>query len=315
MTTALALIPSAELAPVLEQAPSPMLAYLAGLGSETSRRTQASALHTVARWAGYPDGWAFPWHTWTAAKQTALRGHVATRTAPSYGNRLLGAVRGVCEACWLADPPLMSGETLARIKAVDSLHGHREPRGRALEPSEVAALFEAAAVATVAGLRDTALLALLAGGALRIHEACRAELADYDAARPRLSVVGKGNKQRVVDLPPRAAADIAPWLGVRGPSPGPLLWAVSPQDEPRPVALRPRGAARAIERLADLAAVKLSTHDFRRTVISALLPHNDLALVARIAGHSKVTTTAAYDRRPQEACAQVMRRYAYRPER
>ncbi len=313
-----ALVPGREtgslaLVPALERAASPLLAYLASLGSAASRRTQCSALHQVARWAGAADAWAFPWESWTHAKQAGLRGYLAARAAPSYGNRVLGAVRGVAEACWLAEPSLMSGDTLARIRAVDGLTGRRLPPGRALTPQELARIFDAAAWATAAGARDTALLALLAGGGLRIHEACGLELADYDAPRSRVRVMGKGQRERMVDLPPGAVADLGPWLVVRGLGPGPLLWHVTPQDEPRPLRLHPRGATRVVERLGAAAGVELSTHDFRRTVVSNLLAlGEDLPKIGRTVGHSKVTTTAGYDRRPQEACADMMRRYSYR---
>lgn len=52
-----------------------------------------------------------------------------------------------------------------------------------------------------------------------------------------------------------------------------------------------------------MAGVKPFTpHDLRRTFVSRLLDSGvDIAIVAKMAGHSNIQTTARYDRRPEEA--------------
>ena len=114
---------------------------------------------------------------------------------------------------------------------------------------------------------------------------------------------GKGRKERMSYLPAGARAAVDAWVRVRGGEPGPLL---SP--------VRKGGLVR-VRRLSDQAVLyacqkrrrqapgvsPFSPHDLRRTTIGDLLDAGaDLAAVQRLAGHAQVTTTARYDRRPEE---------------
>ena len=78
--------------------------------------------------------------------------------------------------------------------------------------------------ATPAGIRDTALLAVLFGAGLRRSELVALNVDDYDAARAALAVrSGKGRKQRMVYVAPGGAAAMAAWLRIRGDEGGALF--------------------------------------------------------------------------------------------
>lgn len=79
---------------------------------------------------------------------------------------------------------------------------------------------EAVVRETTPGFRATrtrAVLATLLYTGVRVSECAGLRLADLvlDADRPQLSVVGKGNRERVVPLSPGAEAALAAWLAVR----------------------------------------------------------------------------------------------------
>ena len=94
------------------------------------------------------------------------------------------------------------------------------------------------------------------------------------------------------------------WLAVRGADPGALFVAVNKSgritnyEHMTPKTIYTMLAKRATE-----AGVKsFSPHDMRRTFVSDLLDAGaDITTVSKMAGHSSVTTTSRYDRRPEEA--------------
>ncbi len=112
-------------------------------------------------------------------------------------------------------------------------------------------------------------------------------------------MLGKGNKQREVPLPPGAVAALEDWLAVRGDWDGALF---PPLNKGGRVARRRMSEQAVYAALAKRAAAAgvadLSPHDLRRTYVGDLLDRGaDIATVQRLAGHADVSTTARYDRR------------------
>ena len=127
---------------------------------------------------------------------------------------------------------------------------------------------------------------------------------DYNPEDAKLMIRGKRSKQRMAYLGDGALAVLMNWLEVRGQDPGPLFVPVK-----RGGALRygrrlsPQSIYYLLKIRAKRSGVKPFTpHDLRRTFVSRLLDLGvDIAIVAKMAGHSNIQTTARYDRRPEEA--------------
>lgn len=272
-----------------------------------SRHTMRSALQwisaTLSR--GAADVETFPWPTLRAQHVGAIRQLlVDSGRAPATVNRYLAALRGVLGACWRLG--LLDADLYHRAIDVPPARGSRLPRGRALTLPEISALFTSCRrdPDPWRGARDAALLALLFGAGLRRAEA--AALVIGDAQRAGVRVLGKGNKERLVPLPPGALHALRWWIQHRGSDPGPLLLPLGgPARHVTPQAIYMMLARRA--RWAGVRA--FSPHDLRRSYVSQLLDAGvDLSLVRGLAGHAQVQTTMRYDRRDQVSLAHAAAR-------
>jgi site-specific recombinase XerD len=141
--------------------------------------------------------------------------------------------------------------------------------------------------------RDDAVLELLYGSGLRVSEVCGLRPGDLDLDRRRVTVWGKGSKQRVVPLSPPAVASLAQWLdhGRRD-----LVTAASPGDA---VFLNRRGnrlGPRDVHRLLDRRAPSPThPHALRHTFATHLLDGGaDLRSVQEMLGHADLSTTQHY---------------------
>ncbi len=313
--------------------PNPASVYLARLAAG-SRRTMRQALGVVAHVLvpdaeGPPDPEQFPWELVRAEHAKAIRAHLAERYRFSTANKAISALRGVLREAW--ELGLVSTDDYHRAAAVRAVKGERAPQatGRALARLELRALIEACLrptppkkgaepVVTEQGRRDAVVVALGYGCGLRRHELAGLALDDVDLVTRRVTVRGKGNKERVVPIPPGAFHALRDYLVVRGSGAGPLLLrarkggrlvrsgglgggAPGITDQAVYHVLRTRAAA------AGVAA--FSPHDLRRSYVGDLLDEGaDLSVAQKLAGHASPTTTAGYDRRGERAKEQAASR-------
>jgi len=141
--------------------------------------------------------------------------------------------------------------------------------------------------------RDDAVLELLYGSGLRVSEVCGLRPDDVDLDRRRVTVWGKGSKQRVVPLSPPACEALDNWLDH---SRRELVTEASPADA---VFLNRRGARlgpRDVHRLLDRRAPSPThPHALRHTFATHLLDGGaDLRSVQEMLGHADLSTTQHY---------------------
>lgn len=148
-------------------------------------------------------------------------------------------------------------------------------------------------------LRDLAIIELIYGSALRVSEACGADVDDLDLGALTVRVTGKGDKQRVVPFGVPAARAITayldrgrPALAERGEGAGAALFLGS-----RGGRIGPRSVHRLVSHL--LEAVPGSgpsgPHALRHSAATHLLDGGaDLRAVQAMLGHASLGTTQIY---------------------
>jgi len=153
-------------------------------------------------------------------------------------------------------------------------------------------------------LRDDAVLEVLYGSGLRVSELCSLTPADVDLVRRRLTVWGKGSKQRVVPLSAPAAEAIAGWIEHGRDH---LRTEQSPPDALFLNHVGRRLGTRDVRRILDRrAASPTHPHALRHTFATHLLDNGaDLRAVQELLGHTDLATTQLYTHVSKERLRQV----------
>jgi site-specific recombinase XerD len=207
------------------------------------------------------------------------------------------------------------GSRLPRVLKADELHQILE------EPAPVPA---GDATPPERELRDRTIMEVLYGSGLRVSELCALKIGDIELGRARLTVWGKGSKQRVVPLSLPSVELLDDWLGwgrarhmesVSGSDPFPAD-AGDPGREPSPAGTRgyndpsglgndewvfhnqrgnpltPRDVRRILDRRSP---VPTHPHALRHSFATHLLDGGaDLRVVQELLGHSDLSTTQIY---------------------
>lgn len=291
--------------PEVDRARNPYLTYVSSLPSDESKRVMRGCLDRLAglMLEREPAPWlgqGVPWWRLEYAHTSSLRARLLeTGWSPSYVNLHLTALRRVLEEAWRLG--LMGAEDYHRAREVKNARGSRLPVGRSIAEQEIAALLEVClADSSLAGVRDAALVAVLQSTGSRRAEVASLKDGDYDPGSRDLTVIGKGDKQRIVHLHEVAADYLGAWLSRDERPRGALFCPINRWGAPVSRHLTGKAVGDIVGRRRREAKLPpMSAHDFRRTLAGELLDLDvDLARVQQLLGHASPITTSRYDRRP-----------------
>ena len=144
-------------------------------------------------------------------------------------------------------------------------------------------------------IRNQAVIELLFGTGMRIGELCGLRNRDVDLRLGRIRILGKGNKERVVDIClPVIIRVLRRWVEVRHSGDAPETpFFTSHRGE----GLSPQTIRVLVRRLMQECHIDkhVTPHTFRHTFATLLLEEDvDVAYIQRILGHSSISTTQIY---------------------
>ncbi|MBI2196779.1 tyrosine-type recombinase/integrase [Candidatus Daviesbacteria bacterium] len=172
---------------------------------------------------------------------------------------------------------------------------------KVLDETALKNLLEAPDVSIKGGMRDKAILELLFSTGLRVSEAASLNRDSINLSRREFSIVGKGQKERIVFLSDSASEWLGKYLTARKDTFKPLFvrfqGKVDPTDNGEAMRLTPRSIERIVEKYVKVLglSVKATPHTLRHSFATDLLINGaDIRSVQEMLGHSNIATTQIY---------------------
>ena len=171
-----------------------------------------------------------------------------------------------------------------------------------LDISEIKALLEAPNITTPKGLRDKAILEVMASTGLRLGETCSLNFSNLNLEENEIIVLGKGSKERIVLLSNKAKRFLTKYIEISYPD---LNCNRNSLDNPEsPLFINNKGfriTSKTIERIVKENGKKanitksISPHTLRHSFATHLLNEGaDLRVVQELLGHSSISNTQIY---------------------
>ena len=142
--------------------------------------------------------------------------------------------------------------------------------------------------------RNIAIVELLFASGMRVSELCDLRLCDIDMKQGCVRIIGKGNKERIVDISQKPTLTaIKEWLKEQGPCDSQYPLFVNRLHNK----LSTQSVRLLIKNLVSLTQIKkkITPHTFRHTYATLLLEEGvDITYIQHLLGHSSVVTTQIY---------------------
>ncbi len=172
---------------------------------------------------------------------------------------------------------------------------------KVLDEAALKSLLEAPDTTDKSGMRDKAILELLFSTGLRVSEMASLNRDSINLNRREFSVVGKGQKERIVFLSDSAVEWLDKYLVARKDTFKPLFvrfqGKVDPTEGGEAMRLTPRSMERIVEKYVKQVglSVKATPHTLRHNFATDLLINGaDIRSVQEMLGHSNIATTQIY---------------------
>lgn len=139
--------------------------------------------------------------------------------------------------------------------------------------------------------RDIAIVELLFATGMRVSELCDLRMSDVDIVQGRIRIIGKGNKERLIDIcQDETLKALKEWLS---------LYENKTSDSPLFISrlyrkLSPQSVRQLVKNLVEgVGMVKhVTPHTFRHTLATLLLEEDvDITYIQKLLGHSSIVTT------------------------
>jgi len=279
---------------------TPSEIYLLTLQSAGSRKTMDCLLNKCADiLQGFDKhtltDWSIVYYEDILDLLATLSGH---GKAPSTINTYLAGLKGVAREAWRQK--IITAEHYQHIQSIRRAKGSRASKGRALSSLELNTLIDyCLRLKTALGDRDAALVGLIYGAGLRRQECADLHLSHININKRTVKISGKGNKERINDLPDKTIYLLNHYLRARGTASGALFYRGLKSGELISEGISSQAVYDILSRRQTNAGIEhMTPHDLRRTYATNLLEMNqDVFTVQVLMGHADIATTRMYDKR------------------
>lgn len=226
----------------------------------------------------------------TAGEVSAFLVAESRRLTPKTVQRTATAMRSLLRF-WHLEGVLSS----SLVDAVPKVANRRAGLPRPLEPEQVAALLDSCDLTSMAGLRDAAMLTLMARLGLRAGEVAGLELDDIDWRAGLLTVRGKGSRRDQLPLPADVGERVAAYLRDGRPATA-LDRAVFVRIKAPHRHLSSSGVTQAVAAAARRAGLEtIYAHRLRHSAATSMLAAGaPLTEIGQVLRHRRTLTTAIY---------------------